>query len=335
MQIAQMKKDDRFEGFLLVRSAEQRTSNANGSKYLDLTLSDRSGEINAKMWDGVTPPPPSGSVIKVRALVQEYNGRLQLRIERLRAAAETDPVRYEDLTRVAPEPPRAMLAEIRETVDGMAWEALKKLMHALLDLTEERLLYYPAAQRLHHAERGGLLHHTVSMLRTAKAVLPVYPFLNADLLCAGVIAHDLSKTTELMSDEMGIVPDYTVSGMLLGHLVEGTHLVNAAAAKAGVEGEECVLLLNHMLISHHGVPEFGSPKAPMFPEAEALHMIDDLDAKMNQMEEVMLRTPPGVFSEKIWAFDRRLYHPRYPGEEELPFDPAPISPAKGGYDGLL
>ena len=116
-------------------------------------------------------------------------------------------------------------------------------------------------------------------------------------------------------------------------------MVNEAARIAGVAGEECVMLLNHMLISHHGVPEFGSPKAPMFPEAEALHMIDDLDAKMNQMEDVMARTPPGNLSERIWAFDRRLYHPRYPGEEGLPFEqdaPAfPAAPAKGGYDGLL
>ena len=340
MKIAQLVKDARFEGFVMVRSAEQRTSNANGSKYLDMTLADASGEINAKVWDGTVPPPASGSVIKVRALIQEYNGRLQMRVERMRKAQETDNVDYSQLTRTAPEKSEDMLREIRSAVEDMTWEPLKKLMGALLDLTGERLLYYPAAQRLHHAERGGLLHHTVSMLRSAQAILPIYPFLNRDLLLAGVIAHDLSKTTELKSDEMGVVQDYTVNGMLLGHLVEGTHLVNRAAQAAGVEGEECVMLLNHMLISHHGQAEFGSPKPPMFPEAEALHMIDDLDAKMNQMQDVMERTPAGVFSEKIWAFDRRLYHPRYPGEEEVPFEPekqnnpAP-EPRKGGYDGLL
>ncbi len=335
MQIAQLKKDDRFEGFVLVRTAEQRTSNANGSKYLDMTLTDASGEINAKMWDGNTLPPPSGSVIKVRSTIQEYNGRLQMRVERMRAAAKNDAVDYSALTKVAPEPAEKMYGEIMDTVADMTWEPLRKLMEKLLGLTKEKLMYYPAAQRLHHAERSGLLHHTVSMLRAAKALLPLYPFLNADLLCAGVIAHDLSKTTEMQADEMGIVPDYTVSGLLLGHLIEGTHLVNEAARAAGVEGEECVLLLNHMLISHHGQPEFGSPKAPMFPEAEALHMIDDLDAKMNQMEDVMSRTPAGVFSDRIWAFDRRLYHPRYPGTEELPFEDADDILKKGGYDGLL
>ena len=337
MQIAQLRKDDRFEGFLLVRTAEQRTSNANGSRYLDMTLTDASGEINAKMWDGQTAPPPAGSVIKVRSTVQEYNGRLQMRVERMRAAVKTDDVDYSALTKVAPEPADDMYAELADTVAGMTWEPLRKLMEQLLILTREKLMYFPAAQRLHHAERSGLLHHTVTMLRAAKALLPLYPFLNGDLLCAGVIAHDLSKTTEMLADEMGIVPDYTVSGLLLGHLVEGTHLVNEAARAAGVaKDDECVLLLNHMLISHHGQPEFGSPKPPMFPEAEALHMIDDLDAKMNQMEDVMLRTPAGVFSDRIWAFDRRLYHPRYPDAMELPFEEDTGSfTAKGGYDGLL
>ena len=171
-------------------------------------------------------------------------------------------------------------------------------------------MYFPAAQRLHHAERSGLLHHTTGMLRTAEHIIAAYPFLNGDLLRAGVILHDLSKIQEMNSDDMGNVNDYTRDGLLIGHLVRGVAQLSLAAQNVGVAGE-IVLLLEHMIISHHGEAEFGSPRMPMFPEAEALHWIDLLDARMNEMQSIMQRTPEGAFSEKIWSLDRRLYHPHY------------------------
>ena len=347
--VAALRKDDRFLGFLLVRMAEQRQS-SKGDKYLDMTLGDATGDLNAKMWDGKASPLPIGTVAKVQATVQEYNGRLQLRVERLRASEPQDEVDMSALTLCAPEAPEDMRKEIDQTIDSMQTEDLQKILREMLKACEDKLDYYPAAQRLHHAERSGLLHHTVSMLRAAKAILPVYPFLDADLLLAGVIAHDLSKTAEMLSDNMGNVKDYSTEGLLLGHLVRGVTEVQLAAERAGVSGEY-VLLLQHMVISHHGTAEFGSPRPPMFPEAEALHMIDDLDAKMNEMEGVMKRTPKGAFSEKIWSLDRRLYHPNYLNEEavEAPSAPAPAQPAEPAqriqprerrdtgraYDGLL
>ena len=344
--VAALRKDDRFLGFLLVRMAEQRQS-SKGDKYLDMTLGDATGDLNAKVWDGKAIPPAVGTVVKVQATVQEYNGRLQLRVERLRAVTPQDEVDMSALTLCAPETPEAMLAEIHTVIDGMQSEDLKKILRELIAACGDKLDYYPAAQRLHHAERSGLLHHTVSMLRIAKAVLPMYPFLDADLLLAGVIAHDLSKTAEMQSDLMGNVKDYTTEGLLLGHLVRGVTEVRLAADRAGVTGEY-VLLLQHMVISHHGEPEFGSPRPPMFPEAEMLHMIDDLDAKMNEMEGVMKRTPRGAFSEKIWSLDRRLYHPNYEGEEAETMQPAVQQPEPEerpavrerrdtgkAYDGLL
>ena len=322
-----------FEGFLKVLGADKRTSNKSGTQYLDMTLGDLTGSINAKKWDPNSIVPPVGSIVKVRAAVQEYNGRPQMRIDLLRPVKPEDPVDMNAFTKCAPEKPEDMLADITDTIEAMQWEDLKKLMRAVLASAGDRLMYYPAAQRLHHAERSGLLHHTVSMLRVAKAVAPLYPSLNADLLYAGVIAHDLDKTLEMQSDESGTVSDYTTEGLLIGHLVDGVTRVRNCAREAGVEGE-CVLLLCHMLLSHHGQPEFGSPRPPMFPEAEALHMIDDLDAKLNEMEDVMQRTPEGVFSEKIWSLDRRLYHPRYPhGEEEAPA--GDTVEQKDLYSGLL
>lgn len=332
LTVASLSRDMKFEGFLLVRSADQRTS-SNGGKYLDLTLCDTTGDINCKMWDGTVPPPKQGAVIKVRGTVQEYNGRLQMRIERLRTPSPADEVDVSQLMPCAPEPPQDMLREINRAIDSMKTPELQAILREMILMCGDKLNYYPAAQRVHHAERSGLLHHTVSVLRAAEAVLPLYPFLDADLLRAGAIAHDLSKTAEFISDDAGNVSDYSAEGQLLGHLVHGVSQVREAARRANVTGEY-VLLLSHMIISHHGLPEHGSPRPPMFPEAEMLHLLDDMDAKMNEMEGVMRRTPAGAFSEKIWTLDRRLYHPRIHSEETEQED-LPSFSTRDAYSGLL
>ena len=307
--ISMLETGMRYEGFLLVRSADQREGKT-GGKYLDMNLTDKTGEVNCKLWDGTVPPPPTGSVIKVRGLVQEYNGRKQLRIEKMRLSTEADGVDLSLLVPCAPEKPDAYRAEIEATIDRFASEDLKKIVREMLRLAGDNIEGFPAAQRLHHAERTGLLHHTCSMLRTAEHILQAYPFLHGDLLRAGVILHDLSKITEMKSDNLGNVTDYTREGLLIGHLVRGVAKLAVAARNVGVTGE-IVVLLEHMIISHHGIPEYGSPKPPMFPEAEVLNWIDTLDARMNEMEGIMARVPAGAFSEKIWSLDRRMYHPHY------------------------
>lgn len=317
--VRDLVKDIRFEGFLLVRMSEQRTG-GNGAKYLDMTLADRTGEVSSKLWDGNVPPPPVGTVIKVRGGTLEYNGRLQLRIEKLRTLEPADEVDIALLTPSAPESPEDMLAELHAAVEEMSSKPLQDLTRALLDHYREKLVYYPAAQKIHHAERSGLLHHTTGMLRTARAVLTVYSWLNRDLIFAGVIIHDLCKMEELESDSLGVVRDYTQSGLLLGHLALGVTRIAETAEKLGISGEP-VLLLQHMMLSHHGEEAYGSPRKPMFPEAEVLHWLDLLDARMNEMQTALGKVSPGVFSEKIWSLDRRLYHPRY---EELAQEPASL-----------
>ena len=307
--ISTLSKEERFEGFVLVRMSEQRTG-SNGTKYLDMTLTDRTGEINGKLWDGNVPPPPVSSVIKVRGLVVEYNGRLQLRIEKLRQNEPTDDVDMAMLTPCAPDKPEDMLAEIHAALDAMHSDALRSIVRQMLAFYQDKLLYYPAAQRIHHAERSGLLHHTTGMIRLARAVLAVYPQLNSDLVISGVIVHDLCKVEEMDSDDLGVVKDYTQAGLLLGHIAIGVTRIAEAASAAGVTGE-AVTLLSHMMLSHHGEENFGSPRKPMFPEAEALHWIDLLDARMNEMQTALGKVAPGVFSDRIFSLERRLYHPRY------------------------
>lgn len=307
--VCDILKDQRFEGFLLVRSAVQRVG-GNGAKYLDMNLGDRTGEINAKVWDGNVVPPAAGTVVKVRGGTLEYNGRLQLRVERIRDALPSDGVEMALLTPCAPEPVEQMLGELIATAEGFSSVPLKAITLNLLKRFDEKLRYYPAAQCIHHAELGGLLHHTTGMLRTAKLITQAYPFLDKDLLYAGVILHDLCKTEEMDSNQMGVVRDYSREGLLLGHLVLGVTRIQEAANELGLTGEP-VLLLQHMMLSHHGEAEYGSPRKPMFPEAEVLHWIDLLDARMNEMQAAVGKVKPGAFSDKIWSLDRRLYHARY------------------------
>lgn len=311
IKIISFEKGLAFEGFLLVRSARQRTSN-NGNNYLDMTLGDNSGDINAKVWDPLATPPDSGIVLKVRAAVTEYNGRLQLRVDKFRPAIDSDPYRLSDLVTTADRPPEEMRAYIDSTIDAMENPVLKTLCRALIDNVSKELTYYPAAQSMHHAYRSGLMDHMTSMLRVADGILPCYPFLDKDLVKAGILVHDLSKIGEMIADSMGTVSEYSNEGLLLGHLVVGVAQIREIARQNNIPpDDEYLLLLQHMVISHHGLAEYGSPKPPMFPEAEMLSAIDELDARMNEMKTVIDRTPRGLFSEKIWSLDRRVYHPKY------------------------
>ena len=175
---------------------------------------------------------------------------------------------------------------------------------------EEALLFWPAAFRLHHAVRGGLLWHTLSILKLAQAVAALYPEVNADLLFAGVILHDIDKLTEYDVPATGLASGYTLKGNLVGHLVGGAVYIEHKAQEAGLP-YETLLLLQHMLISHHGVPEFGVAKMPMFLEAEILAELDLLDARINEIAAAMQCVQPGEFSNKIWALDnRKFYRPR-------------------------
>ncbi len=305
IQLAKLIKNQMFEGFLLVKTSEQRTS-SNGSKFLDMTLSDVSGEYNGKMWDGTVAPPRPGSVVKVRAMMSEYNNRPQMRVDKLRPVTERDEVDMNLLVPCAPEPPEDMYDIIRKRAEAIADEELKSVVLTRLDEAGASLMYYPAAQKLHHAERSGLLHHTSTMLRMGDLICDVYPTLDRDLLAAGAILHDLSKLTEIVADESGVASDYSREGLLLGHLVQGVSEITRVCDSLNVRNE-LKLMLSHMILAHHDLPEYGSPRRPMFPEAEVLHVIDLLDARMFEMNYALANIAPGSFTERIWSLERKLY----------------------------
>ena len=308
-QLATMIKGQVFDGYLMVRASAQRTS-SNGGKYLDMTLCDISGEVNAKMWDGATPPP-AVHVIRLRGMMLEYNGRPQLRVDKLRLANEGDDYDMAALTPCAPLPPEEMLGYIRQRVNAFADEELKALVLRRLEDCGEALNYYPAASKLHHAERAGLLHHTSTMLRAAGAICEIYPTLDGELLAAGVILHDLCKITEIKADAIGLASDYTAEGMLIGHLVQGVAELSRCGRELNTR-PELLMMLEHMVLSHHDLPEYGSPKPPMFPEAEVLHVLDLLDARIFEMNRELQNAQPGGFTERIWSLERKLYRRKEP-----------------------
>lgn len=325
IKLNSLQKDQLFEGFLIVRSASKRT-NKNGDPYLDINLADDSQEMNAKVWNSNEDAPEAGSVLKVRALITEYNGRLQMKIERMRASEAADNVDLSQLVAAAPRPADEMFSELQAVIDSMQNEVLKKLTTELVRRTGEKIHYYPAAQSMHHAQRSGLLHHLTDMLSAAAAICACYPYLDRDLVMAGVIVHDLGKLTEMNANKLGAVSEYTKEGLLLGHIVTGVAELRDAAKALGYQpDDEYPLLLAHMILSHHGIPEYGSPRPPMFPEAEVLNWLDVLDSRLNEMRAAQERTKQGAFSDKVFALDRRVYHPFYTNEpaQDIP-DSEPV-----------
>ncbi len=303
MYLADLHHDDHYEGFLLVRSAEVRTAQS-GKAYIDMNLADGSGSISAKCWDGSQPPPPKGSIIKVRGAGNLFRGTMQLRVDRFRPAEKQDNVDMSMLMPCAPEAPEKMMEEIVRAADQIKDADYRKITCRMLDKAGDVLLTFPAAIQMHHAERGGLLHHTLTMLRSARALITVYPYLNQDLLTAGVIIHDLGKIDEMQQDSVGLVSDYTTDGKLIGHIIRGAINIEEAAKETKASMEKA-RILQHMMLSHHGIPEYGSPRMPMFPEAEVLHTIDTLDAHLFQMVEAQKRAVPGGFSDKVFGLDNR------------------------------
>ncbi|WP_425756751.1 3'-5' exoribonuclease YhaM family protein [Ihubacter sp. rT4E-8] len=301
--------------FFMVKSAGIKVG-SNKKQYFDVLLGDKTGEVNSKKWDISEHEAPmlaaikEGDIIKVRAQVTDWQGQTQLRIGRIRMSNQEDGLDVSDYIKTAPEPSEDMYAFIYGTAEAMEDQDLRRLCTKVLADNKERLLYYPAATRNHHAEYGGLLYHVKRMLMTGLRVCEVYENLNRDLVAAGVILHDIEKLNEIQSNAYGISPGYSFEGQLLGHLVQGVKFLDRTCRELGFS-EEKTLMLEHMILSHHYEPEFGSPKKPLFPEAEVLHYLDILDARMFDMEDALRGVTPGEFSDRIWTLDnRKVYKPK-------------------------
>ena len=265
---------------------------------MNFTFSDNTGDVNAKLWDADEENPrrfPAGVIVKARGTVIDWQGQPQFKLELIRRTTETDRFAIEDYIPSAPEKGEDLYRYIKDTVAEMEDLELADFVSHLLNKYEKILLHFPAAKKNHHAVRDGLMYHTGTMLKAAKALVQVYPFVNKDLLYAGVILHDIGKIQEMDASELGLVNDYTAGGKLLGHLIQGITMIHEAAKETGFN-EEKMLVLEHMILSHHYEPECGSPKYPMLPEGELLHYLDIIDARMYDMKKISEGCEPGTFS---------------------------------------
>lgn len=297
------------EGFAIIKQCDKKTAK-NGNYYLDIVLTDKDGEIFAKLWDyneDIHGKYENNMFVKVRGVISQYNGREQLRIEKIRPVAESDNVNISDYVKSADYSGEDMFGYLFDLVNGFVDNDLKNIVSYLLNENKDKILYFPAAFRLHHAIRCGLLMHTSSIVRLCESICKIYPFVNRELLISGAILHDIAKTVEFDVKDSGIASGYTTEGNLLGHLVMGAMMVRDAAKKLGTDKEKS-MLLQHMILSHHGEPEFGAAVRPLFLEAELLSQLDLMDARIYEIMDAVSGVQKGEFSQRLWALEDRKFY---------------------------
>ena len=333
--VRELKPDEISTAVFLVGTKEVRQKRS-GEPYLSLVHSDRTGEIDSKMWDNVAEVIETfdrDDFVKVKGLLQLYNNRPQFTIHKLRRVEDRE-VDFRDFFPASRQDPEAMWTELRATVSSIANEHIRGLLNAFLDDPDIAARYQtaPAAKTIHHAFRSGLLEHVLSLLNLAKLVGPHYG-IDLDLLTAGIVLHDIGKVHEL-SYERGF--GYSPEGQLLGHIAIAIRMIAEKLRAFPEFPAELRNLIEHMVLSHHGQLEFGSPKVPIFPEALLLHYLDDMDSKMECMRALIDKDPQseGYFSGYSPAMGRvALRKQRY-----LESDPAGAAaltgPAGDPADGL-
>ena len=283
--INQLRAGEAVQQVFLVLEKELRTTRK-GDLYISCSLADRTGKVPARMWQATEAIfagiPPDGFIL-VKGRTEEYQGSLQIVIDALRPHAK-DKVDLSEFLAVSELDVEVMWAELLEILRAVKNKPLQRLLKKFFEDREMVAGFKraPAAMNMHHPFLGGLLEHTLNVARAAKALLPFYPKLNADLVLAAVFLHDIGKMAELSS---GVGIHYTDRGQLVGHITIAAVWVQEKADLLAAETAEpfpakTLDLLQHVILSHHGVHEYGSPKLPMIPEAFFLHYLDNLDAKM-------------------------------------------------------
>ncbi|MEJ5378269.1 MAG: HD domain-containing protein [bacterium] len=332
MWIEEIASGRRVKGLFLAKE-KKALKGKTGKEYLLVRLADRTGEVEARVWDRVEQLGArfkAGDLVHISGDVSTYQGVIQVRILELEKHGSLQPQHLEEFVPgYADQRQRCakMFSELEELLDTVEAGPLKALALDFLRDPElrEGWLLTPAAKRLHHARLGGLLEHTLSLCRMICLVSKHYPMLRKDLLLAGGVIHDVGKIRELQAPWR---PDYTTEGRLLGHIVMGLQMLDERLVRHPEISLEEALLLRHMIASHHGQLEFGSPKRPKTLEALVLYMLDDLDAKVDAFQEHLRKEH---LEEDGWTsyhamFERYLYRGAEKGVEEDNHEPHEQSP---------
>ena len=309
--VAEMEAGDDVEGFYILKSAQIRTSNT-GKTFLAGSIADRSGTMEIKIWDYAGPlgTPDEGGVVKLRGSISEYRGAPQLIVSRIRLAEEGDSYSLGELVPTAPIDASASWQELLGLVESIRDPDYRAVCQEILQQNGILFQQLPGGKSVHHSFLNGLLMHTLYMARTAVFFAELYQeVVDRDLLLAGTVLHDVAKCREFVTSPLGLVTEYSVPGELLGHLVMGAQAV-AETAKALGMPEEKSLLLQHLILSHHGEPDFGAAVRPMCAEAELLYLIDLADSRMEIYKENLEETDVGTFTKRIFALDKKIYRHR-------------------------
>ena len=302
--ISEFTDHDHIEGQFLIGTVSKGV-NATGGSYFSVELRDSSGVITAKKWDATLQDEEifiSGNVIEVVGETNRYRDNLQLKI----LSAELVPIEEINAERFVKAPPiskEELINKFNKYVASIKQEDCKKILDYMIKKYGDKIFYYPAAVSIHHEYSSGLLMHSVSMADLAAFLAPIYDC-DYDLLITGCLLHDLGKITEL---EGPIVYKYSLEGKLLGHISIMASEIRKAAEELNISSEVPVLL-EHMVLSHHGQQEFGSPVMPLTKEALLLSLIDNLDSKMVVVNKAISELEPGSFSNKVFSLDNRSFY---------------------------
>lgn len=308
--IEQLRDGDTVGDFFVVAECERKTTGAN-KPYLSLVLSDATGRVAAVAWDnvdrlaGVLQP---GAIVRIEGSVGSYKGGLQVKISDARSVKPSDRIDTGDFTPKTPHDVEQLYKQLLALRDMVSDRHLRALLDAFFTDAgfAERFKQQPAAKRMHHAYRGGLLEHTVSVAQACVRVCEHYSFLNRDLLLTGALLHDIGKVEEMGGE---IVTEYTTRGQLVGHLSIGCEMVAQTAAKIAGFPEVLKWQVQHMILSHHGEYEFGAAVLPATLEALTLHYVDVLDAHLFQARAAVEseREEPGDFTRRVYGLERAFY----------------------------
>lgn len=304
-QVKDFNEGEHIDTSLLISNLVKGTTNS-GAPYLSLTLQDSSKAIEAKLWD-VKPELASqletGKVYNFELEIIKYKNNLQAKVLKVIPTAQAN-INIEDYLFKSPVSKDELRKTIQDGINLIKNEKIARIVSGMLNYYSTNVYEYPAASKIHHNFIGGLATHTAGMLKIGEAISEIYPNINKDYLIAGIILHDLGKIEELSSP---VVTEYSIEGKLLGHI----SIMDARLAQIGQElkldDSQELLLLRHMVLSHHGEMEFGSPVRPETLEAEILSQIDNIDAKINIISKALEEVKPGEFSQKLFAMDNRAF----------------------------
>jgi len=318
--IAELAGSERFNGLFAISNAQLGRTRQD-KPYLKVIVGDRTGELPARMWsidEQTFRALPTDGFALIEGETQPYQGELQLIIHSIQPA-EPSADEMRDLLPCAARPPEDMFAEVVALLGTLVHPAMQALAKAYLDdkFLMDAFKQAPAAKSMHHAYLGGLLEHTLNLMKLADLICPLYPKLSRDLVVMGLFLHDLGKTRELVYDRTFA---YSDRGELIGHIVEGALMlqdkVQSVMREQGIRLPSGALtVLQHIILSHHGVPEYGAAKIPATPEAILVSQLDNLDAKTTMSlaiarpDRASAFESGGNFTEKQWALDTKLFRP--------------------------